>query len=84
MNTTETPDKPTLWVPKDSTGSILEVNGVKQELQPLEELTIQEMETLFTPAENPETSDSIISYIILGIISICTFLFASKKVIREK
>ena len=84
VNTTETPDKPTLWVPKDSTGSILEVNGVKQELQPLEELTIQEMETLFTPAENPETSDSIISYIILGIISICTFLFASKKVIREK
>ena len=84
VNTTESPDKPTLWVPKDSTGSILEVNGVKQELQPLEELTIQEMETLFTPAENPETSDSIISYIILGIISICTFLFASKKVIREK
>lgn len=84
INTTETNDRPTLWVPTDSTGAILEMNGIQQMLNPEDELSLSEMMSLFTPQENPETSDPIVWYFITGFIGIITLAYTSKKVISVK
>lgn len=83
VNTTETPDKPTIWVPKDSTNSILEVNGVQQVLTADQEISLQEIQELLTP-ENPETSDSLVIYVVIGLLGIGLFMIVSNKQLRKK
>ncbi len=79
VNTTESSDNPTLWVPKDTDDSILEIDGVKQELEAGNELSLDEIIELFDIEENPETSDPIIIYSITFILSILTLIFIKQK-----
>ncbi len=81
INTTETANKPTLWVPADSLSAILEISGIQKSISPGDELTLQEAMNLFITVENPETNDSIILFLFLSMIGIFTFGYAIRKLI---
>ena len=46
INTTETSDKPTIWVPADTDGAMIEIDGIRFDLEKGEELTLQEINDL--------------------------------------
>ncbi len=83
VNTTESSDKPTLWVPEDSTNAILEMNGVKQVLVEGQEFLIQEINSLFTVPENPNTSDPFTGYIVMILFGIISFGYSMKKLVTQ-
>ena len=89
INTTETSNKPTMWVPEDSDDATIIMNGIAKTIKSGEELTITEIEQLFedVPQENPKTSDNITLNIILSIIGLINFIiiykYLSKENIRE-
>ncbi len=89
VNTTESNNRPTMWVPDDSDDAIIQMNGITKIIKKGEELTLAEIEELFedVPQENPKTSDNIILNIILSIIGLINFIIVyinfSKKDIRE-
>ena len=68
INTTESKTTPTLWVPQDSTSAIIERNGIKENLTPGVELTLKEINDLLNTSENPNTSDSFMLYLLVGIL----------------
>lgn len=84
INTTEAENRPTLWVPADTSKAILEINGVEKTITAGMELSLEEIEELFAPKQNPDTSDSLIFTIILGICGLFMFIISSKKIITEK
>ncbi len=79
VNKTEATNKPTLWVPEDTTKGVLEINGVDKDIMPKEELSLAKINELFGIQEdNPYTADTITIYLtieIISIISICFFGF---------
>mgnify|MGYP006920896288 CR=1 FL=1 len=79
INTTETEDTPTLWVPKDSTNVILEMNGIQQNLNAGSEFSVQEINTLFQIPNNPNTSDISLSILLGGFISLILFGYSIYK-----
>ena len=79
VNTTESEDKPTIWVPKDSTNAVLEVNGVEQVLSSDMELSLSEIEKIGNKVENPNTKDSSILYIGVGLFGMLLLGYATKK-----
>lgn len=79
VNTTETPDKPTIWVPEDSTDAVLEINGVEQVLAPDVYISLDDIEKIGNKVENPNTSDSTIIYIILSLFTTVFLYFTTKK-----
>ncbi len=79
VNTTESKDKPTIWVPEDSTDAVLEVNGVEQVLSSDIHLTLNEIEQIGNKVENPNTSDSSILYIGVGLFGLLLLGYATKK-----
>ncbi len=81
INTTDSNDKPSLWVPSDSDDAKLEVNGMVVTIKSGEELELEEIEQLIP---NPNTSDSIYNYIILNIIGIFTFILYYRKIKKLK
>lgn len=83
VNTTESENKPTLWVPEDTSSAILEINGVKKTLTSGMELTLNEIAELFAIKENPDTSDSIIITIILGLSGLFMLILNSKKTAQK-
>lgn len=83
VNTTEAENKPTLWVPADTSKAILEINGVEETLIAGMELTINEIEQLFAPQENPDTSDSLLFTILLGICGLLMFMVSFKKITHQ-
>lgn len=84
VNTTESENRPTLWVPVNTSKAILEINGVEKTLTAGMELTLDEVADLFAIKENPDTSDSLIVTIILGICGLFMFIISSKKIITQK
>ena len=84
VNTTETADRPTLWVPEDSTGAILEMNGVKQTLNAGDEFTIQEINNLFAEQDNVNTADPLVWYITLAFLGLLTFGYSAKKLVVQR
>lgn len=84
INTTESENRPTLWVPEDTSRAILEINGVEKTLTAGMELTLDEIAELFAIQENPDTSDPIISVTILGIFALFALILNSKKVAQNK
>ena len=84
VNRTDSEDRPTLWVPKDSTGSILEINGAQYELLPEEEFTLNEIEAFTISTENPETGDPIILYISGMFLCFSVALFAFYKLSKRE
>ena len=69
VNTTESSNAPTLWVPKDTEKSLITMNGVTKTITAGEELTLNEVEDLFESA-NPNTSDTLVIPGILALISL--------------
>ena len=84
VNTTESDDRPTLWVPEDTNSAILEINGVEKTLTAGMELTMDEISELFAIQENPDTSDPLIITVILGICGLFMFVMSSKKLLEQK
>lgn len=80
VNTTEASNRPTLWVPSDTSKAILEINGVEKTLTAGMELTLDEISELFEVKENPDTSDSLVFTISLGLCGLFMFIMSSKKI----
>ncbi len=76
-NESESSDKPTLWVPDDTSGAVMSIYGVKETLNAGEELSLNEIDELFDIDVNPQTNDSII-FIILIAISLIGILNINK------
>ena len=76
-NESESSDKPTLWVPDDTSGAVMSIDGVKKTLNAGEELSLNEIDELFDIDVNPQTNDSII-FIILIAISLIGILNINK------
>ncbi len=79
INTTETSDKPTIWVPADTDGAMIEIDGIRFDLEKGEELTLQEINDLANSVENPETNDPIILHITFLILTVILSSYAIKK-----
>ena len=71
INTTESADRPTIWVPEDTDKAIWELGNATFELQAGEELTMEEINELAESTENPETNDTTIWQ-----LTIMTFMVA--------
>lgn len=84
INITESSTNPTLWVPSDTPKAILEMNGLVQTINAGEELTLAEITNLFTPQVNPDTGDTLVISIILGISGLIIFVITSKKLLTQK
>ena len=83
INTTESADKPTLWVPDDTTGAIIEIGNTEFELNPGEELTLDEINELEESIENPDTSDSLLLNIFFLSIFVILSSYAFNKVLNK-
>ena len=79
INTTETSDRPTIWVPADTDGAMIEIDGIRFDLEKGEELTLQEINDLANSVENPETNDPIILHITFLILTVILSSYAIKK-----
>ncbi len=84
VNSTESDNKPSIWVPEDTENAILVVNGIEKTLKADEELSITEMKELFDEkVENPKTGDNILLYIGTIIISTLGIVITSKNILKE-
>ena len=79
INTTESSDRPTIWVPDDTDGAMIEIDGIRFDLEKGEELTLQEINDLANSVENPETNDPIILHITFLILTVILSSYAIKK-----
>ena len=66
-NDSESNDRPTLWVPDDTNGAVMSVDGVKETLTAGEELSLTEIDELFDIDVNPQTNDNIIIVLIIAL-----------------
>lgn len=98
VNTTESEDKPTLWVPEDSEEAIVEMNGTTQTIASGEQLSLDELKDLFGTTEpevqpnpdtqdkvdeNPTTGDSIIIFLISGLVGMLIFCVTFKNLRKD-
>ena len=84
INTTESTDKPTLWVPDDTTGAIIEIGHTEFELNPGVELSLDEINELEESLENPETSDSLLLNIFFLSIFVILSSYAFNKILNKE
>lgn len=82
VNTTETKDRPTLWVPEDSTNAIIEINGKQITLEADKYVTLNDINGLINPPVNPGTVDLLPLYGVLAFIG-CSLLLVAKKIKYE-
>ncbi len=73
VNTSDSENRPTLWVPEDSDPAIVTMNGETQTISSGDELTLTEVEALFN-ISNPQTGDSIFFSFVLGLIGMIIFI----------
>lgn len=78
LNSTESSTRPTLWVPNDSKGAIMEIGGTSHSLQTGQELSLGEVYAMM-PTENPKTGDGILLYMGGFILSLGIMIFSIKK-----
>ncbi len=81
VNTTESSDTPTMWVPSDSKDAVVEMDGELKLIKSGAELSLNEIENLFSEP-SPETSDKlnlIIMFGIMGIALLSVSLYHVKK-----
>lgn len=79
LNTTEDANKPTLWVPEDSTSAILEVNGKRLTLEADKYVMLSDINSLMSPIQNPSTGDVITIFKSMLLIGIVLVLVTKKK-----
>ena len=82
INTTESSDKPSIWVPDDADNAVIEKDGIEQKLPAGEELSMDEVQDLFQVQDNPSTSDPILSYAILGIFGFTGIVYTYRKLLQ--
>lgn len=83
INSSESADKPTLWVPDDTTGAIIEIGNTEFELNPGEKLSLDEINELEESIENPETNDSILLNIFFLSIFVILSTYAFNKILNK-
>ncbi len=83
INTTESANKPTLWVPSDSDNALLIKDGKKQTITSGDELILKEINALFKETLNPATTDNINIVIISLILSLFTLKISLKYLKKE-
>ena len=66
-NESESNDRPTLWVPDDTNGAVMSIDGVKETLTAGEELSLDEIDDLFEVETNPQTNDNIIFILVISL-----------------
>ena len=84
INTTESPDKPTIWVPENTNNAVIEIGNTEFNLTKGEELTLDEINKLEESIENPETSDSLILNIFFLSIFVVLSSYAFDKILNKK
>ena len=84
INTTESADKPTIWVPDDTNGAVIEIGNTEFELNSGEELTLDEINELEESIENPETSDSLLLNIFFLSIFVILSSYAFNKILNKE
>ena len=84
INTTESADKPTLWVPSDTNGAVIEIGNTEFELNAGVELSLDEINELEESIENPETGDSLILNIICLSIFVILSSYTFKKILNKE
>lgn len=79
VNTTETTEQPTFWVPAGTTGATIKKSGVVQQLSAGKDVYL---DTKNEPKEeeNPETSDSAILFLGFAIIALGGMAISFKKI----
>ena len=82
INSTETNTSPTLWVPSDSKDAIITMNGITRTIKSGDELSLIQLESILG-INNPDTNDSIIFAIVLGLIGLSIIIFNIKKLKEE-
>lgn len=82
VNTTETNNRPTLWVPNDTKGATIIINGVSNTLQTGQELTLAEVYAMM-PNENPKTGDPIFLYMGIGLLSLGLCIGSIRKLHKQ-
>lgn len=75
VNTTETADTPTMWVPSDSKDAVVEMDGELKTIKSGAELSLTEIESLFSEV-SPETSDKLNIIIMFGIMGMALLFFS--------
>lgn len=83
INSSESADKPTLWIPDDTTGAIIEIGNTEFELNPGEKLSLDEINELEESIENPETNDSILLNIFFLSIFVILSTYAFNKILNK-
>lgn len=84
INTTESEDRPTLWVPSDTTGAVITIGNTDFRLNSGEELTLDEINKLEESIENPETGDSLILNIFFLSIFVILSTYAFNKILNKE
>ena len=84
INTTESADKPTLWVPDDTTDAVIEIGNTEFELNPGVELSLDEINELEESLENPETSDPLLLNIFFLSIFVILSSYAFNKILNKE
>ena len=84
INTTESADKPTIWVPADTDGAVIEIGNTEFELNSGEELTLDEINELEESIENPETNDSLLLNIFFLSIFVILSSYAFNKILNKE
>ena len=82
INSTETNISPTLWVPSDSKDAIITMNGITRTIKSGDELSLIQLESILG-INNPDTNDSIIFAMVLGLIGLSIIIFNIKKLKEE-
>ncbi len=83
INTTESENAPTLWVPDDSASAVVEINGLEQIINPGEELAKEELEAKFVVPNVPATNDNIVVFMVLGMVAVVSSVVSFKKVLSN-
>ena len=84
INTTESKDKPTLWVPSDTNGAVITIGNTDFRLDSGEELTLDEINKLEETIKNPETKDSLILNIFFLSIFVILSTYAFNKILNKE
>lgn len=84
INTTESEDKPTLWVPSDTNGAVITIGNTDFRLDSGEELTLDEINKLEESIKNPETKDSLILNIFFLSIFVILSTYAFNKILNKE
>ncbi len=82
VNSSDSNDAPTLWVPSDSAAAIVEMNGVVKTIESGDELILDVIEELFG-INNPNTGDFITIPLIVGMIGTIILLIKQRQLKRS-